>query len=334
MYCVLLALLHVATRSVTWNRATTEPTRGHRLAIRALDGALALCAVVTATIVATGGGVINVSGIAISATGLYTPVLLMTVLLVARLLITWRPILRLQVSPESRRLVGLAPYGIVAGLAALAPEVAGILVRMADGRFVAPRVFWRTSTPGVDLLAFIVPNPSHPLAPEALRTWLSGLNGGFVENVASIPWVVLGVVAVAVLVARWRVPWYWAGMAVTFASLALGPFVHVAGVNTFVPAPWSLLRYVPVIDAARAPARFTAPVMMAVAMVFALALAWLGRTYPRHRRAILSTVAVLLAAELWPAPRTLYSAAVPHIYDQIAADPRPGRVLGTAVRHP
>jgi len=35
----------------------------------------------------------------------------------------------------------------------------------------------------------------------------------------------------------------------------------------------------------------------------------------------------VLVFELWPAPRTLYSAAVSPIYERIAADPRPVRVL-------
>jgi len=36
---------------------------------------------------------------------------------------------------------------------------------------------------------------------------------------------------------------------------------------------------------------------------------------------------ILLVCELWPAPRTLYSAEISSVYDTIAADPRPVRVL-------
>ena len=42
---------------------------------------------------------------------------------------------------------------------------------------------------------------------------------------------------------------------------------------------------------------------------------------------ILSLATILLVAELWPAPRPLYSAAISPVYDTIAADPRPVRVL-------
>ena len=41
----------------------------------------------------------------------------------------------------------------------------------------------------------------------------------------------------------------------------------------------------------------------------------------------IATIAIALFIELWPAPRTLYSAAIPSIYQIIAADPRPVRVL-------
>ena len=42
-------------------------------------------------------------------------------------------------------------------------------------------------------------------------------------------------------------------LALGFAALALGPFVHVAGLNTYIPGPWALLRYVPVLGMARMP---------------------------------------------------------------------------------
>jgi hypothetical protein len=61
--------------------------------------------------------------------------------------------------------------------------------------------------------------------------------------------------------------------------------------------------------------------------LFAGALAALGRRYPQHRRLITATVGLCLLFELWPAPRTLYSAAIPSVYQTIANDPRPVRVL-------
>jgi hypothetical protein len=67
--------------------------------------------------------------------------------------------------------------------------------------------------------------------------------------------------------------------------------------------------------------------MLAVAVLFAAALEWFGRTYPRQRRLVLVTTAVLLLFELLPAPVTLHSAAAPRFYRQVAAAPENVRVL-------
>ena len=92
--------------------------------------------------------------------------------------------------------------------------------------------------------------------------------------------------------------------------------------------PWSVLRYVPVLGLVRSPGRFAVLVTMAVAVLFAQALAHVGRSHPDRRRRWLTAVGVLLAIELVPGPRTLYSAAIPALYSTIAADPRPDvRVL-------
>jgi hypothetical protein len=78
----------------------------------------------------------------------------------------------------------------------------------------------------------------------------------------------------------------------------------------------------------RSPGRFVVLVTMVVAVLFAQALAHAGRSHPDRRRRWLTAVSVLLAIELVPGPRTLYSAAIPALYSTIAADPRPDvRVL-------
>jgi hypothetical protein len=119
----------------------------------------------------------------------------------------------------------------------------------------------------------------------------------------------------------------WAAAGVFFALLATGPFLRIAGIDTYVPTPWALLRYAPLIGEARMPSRFGVLVILAVAILFAGALSALVQRYPQHRRRLLAAAAVLLAFELWPAPRRLYSAEIPPIYERIARDSRPVRVL-------
>jgi len=87
--------------------------------------------------------------------------------------------------------------------------------------------------------------------------------------------------------------------------------------------PWSVLRYVPILGLVRSPGRFIVLATMCLAVLLAQALAHLGRRYPERRRQILLGTAVLLAFELVPVPRTLYSAGIPALYQTIARDPRP-----------
>ncbi len=136
---------------------------------------------------------------------------------------------------------------------------------------------------------------------------------------------------IAIAVVAWALGWrpsrWWTGVTCAFGLLALGPFVHVGGANTFVPGPWALLRYVPIVGLARTPARFSVVMMLGATIVMASALAWLGARFPRQRVWLVVTTALLLIWELLPAPRPLYSAAVPAIYRHVASASPNTRVL-------
>jgi hypothetical protein len=116
-------------------------------------------------------------------------------------------------------------------------------------------------------------------------------------------------------------------LTLAFGALAAGPFLHVAGANTYIPGPWALLRYVPIVSATRTPARFAVVAMMAFSLLAGLALAHIGRRHPTRRPVLIAFVGLLLAFELSPWPRQTYSATVPEIYARIANDPREVRVL-------
>ena len=83
----------------------------------------------------------------------------------------------------------------------------------------------------------------------------------------------------------------------------------------------------PIVGAARMPSRFAIVAMLGVAVLFGLAIAAILQRRPQRRHWILGGLAVALAIELWPVPRTLYDATTPAIYGTVAADPRPVRVL-------
>jgi hypothetical protein len=321
VYCLMIAGIYVATTIARVTRAASPAPR--RPWIWLLD-VLIVCFAGLVTGLALGrGGDFKVLGISVQMRSLYTPVLVLTVLVTARLAAWWRPRL-MRVGPLPLKAI------VVAGLACagpLSPVLYGTVERLVDGSFVSPRIFWRSSPRGVDLLSFVTPNPTHPV-----MRWLAGdpqlsAPTRFVEYTASFSLVAVLVVIAAVWSAKYRpkAGWWW--LTIGFALLALGPFVYIAGVNTHIPGPWSLLRYVTPIGLARMPTRFAIVAALGLAMLMAGALAAIGAQWPRRRPAITALVAMLLAVELWPAPRTLYSATISPIYDTIAADPRDVRVL-------
>ena len=77
--------------------------------------------------------------------------------------------------------------------------------------------------------------------------WLAAKAGRYEEQVASFSLVGLLVIGLAGGDAEFRPSRFWLVVTLGFGLLALGPFIHVAGVNTYIPTPWTLLRYVPLL---------------------------------------------------------------------------------------
>ena len=322
VYCVLIAGFLLASAAVQLQRARGSLWPDVRW-YHAIDVLLVCLVGLIAGIVIRGGGRFEVLGLRVSMTHLYNPVLALTALVLVRLGLWLRP--RMTWSPVLPPLRAMVTVGAVCAVM-VAPVVATMGTRIADrDNWISPAVLWRSSAPGLDLLAFLLPNPLHPTWRGAFVKGLSESPGGFVENVASVPWTLIGVIAVAITIGV-RLPRRWIAWTGFFTLLALGPFITIGGIATYVPTPWALLRYVPVIGAARMPPRFAVLVVLGVAMLAAIAVRGLRRR-SRHPRLVLATVALLLVVEALPAPRILHSAAIPRVYEVIAADRRDVRVL-------
>jgi hypothetical protein len=324
VYCVLLGSIYVADQLVLVR--FQHPPAGRRRARVAVDVAIAaiVCAVMAVHVL--GGGQVAVGGLSVTMRSLYTPVLLLTILVLVRCGLVLGPRLSLKWPPRPDRIGWMLLAAGVSSVVLLWPVLVAVIVRAAEGRMPAVPVFWRSSAPGVDLAAFFVPNPNHPLAPSQLAAWEDGLPGRYIEAVASLSWVGFGVIAYA-----WRRGFrpnrLWLAITLGFLSIALGPFLHVGGVQTYIPTPWALLRYVPIIGQARMPTRFAVVVLMGFSVIVGMALTAIGRRDPSRRRIWLWGVGVALAFELLPAPRTLFPADIPAIYQTVAADPRRVRLL-------
>jgi hypothetical protein len=315
VYCLLIGAIFLAARVVAIHRS---PKAGRSIAVRwALDALILSLVGFISALAISGGWQLSIMGRPLPIHSLYTPVMALTCLVVIR--VAWE--LRASLLPT----IGLwqfLRFVIAAGVVAislLSPVLYATAVRIRTwGQLDPSRIFWRSSPAGVDLLATLLPNPNHPLAPAVFGDWLNSWPTRYVEGLVSVP-----LVAIAILCVAWRAGWvpsrWWAGLTALFGLLALGPFVHVAGINTYVPGPWAFLRYVPILGLTRSPTRFSVVVMLGVAILFATAMVALTRRYPAKRRLIVTTVGALLAFELLPAPRPIYSAAIPSIYEHVKA---------------
>lgn len=323
IYCLLIAAVFLCARTVSVQRAASSPRRAVPWA---LDVMMLCVAGLVVAMIISGGWQFNFLGRVARVRSLNTPVLVLSALALLRIAWRYRTHLEQVDGTHAWRIVRLATVAGVFAAIMLSPVLYAVTVRIAQDGFDPQRTFWRSSPRGVDLAAFLLPNPNHPLSPQAIQAFLTPRPDAYPENVASVPYVVA-----AVLIIAWRMGWIvprlWIGFAALFALLSLGPFVHIGGVNTFVPGPWALLRYVPMLGLARTPARFTTVLMLTLAVLFAEALCWIGSRAPARQRAILATVAVLLFFELLPVPRVLYSAEVPAVYRHVAAASDDTRLL-------
>ena len=324
VFCVLLGATLVVGPRLTLERRE----RTHHRVGRLLDLVILVVALIYVTIGVTGGASLRLGGVVIHARTLYGPALVLVVLGLARLATLVRV--------RGDRPAELVAPGMRAATAALllttatllSPLIVAVLRQFADRDPTGTATLWRSSPPGVDLLAFVLPNPNSPWFGAGVREWLTAQSGAFVENAASLPWIALAFVVGPVFFSRQlAAPRRWVGVGAVFAALALGPFIHVGGFNTCIPGPWALLRFLPVVGLARTPSRFSVVVTLALCVLFAHAVADLARRRPRLARVALAAVAIVVALEINPAPRQLYAADVSSVYRIIAADPRDVRVM-------
>jgi len=320
VYCLMLGMGFLVSHAVTITPALSR-ARGWK---RALTFAVVLAAIPVAGRLLTGGAAWQTGPWEISVRSLYTPVLVLTLLICVRALLRFRIQRSHEAWPQGMTAIWL---GVVA-LASASVLASPVLSAQAFGEAMdAAPVLWRSGPRGADLLALLLPHAGHPLMPDLVRSAFAQHPGGLIEQSASLSIVALLVIGLAWWRTSWRPSLRWSVAALAFGLMTMGPFIHVAGMNTYIPTPWTLVRYLPVISDARMPSRMAIVATMAVAMLFAAALsAWTSRA-GKARPWVLLAVAVLLCVDLWPAPRTLYSAGVPAIYERIAQDPRPVSVL-------
>ena len=168
VYCLLIGAVFLVARVFAIHGS---PQSGRARAVRWAVDVLLLCvAGLVVAIAITGGWTSTIFGHAISARGLYTPVLVLTTLALMRVAWHVRASPRPGAGHDAWRLAFLTVAAGLVTTALLSPVLYAIGLKITSGEF-APGVMWRNSPPGVDLLAFVIPNPNHPLTPD----WIAEL---------------------------------------------------------------------------------------------------------------------------------------------------------------
>ena len=175
------------------------------------------------------GGRLDFFGMPVSVRGLYTPMFLLTLLVLARVLITLGPHVSRVTLPNPRAIGAVIAAGLT-GAVVLSPALYGASQRVLDGTWVSPPIYWRSS-PARRRPAGVP--PAEPLAPAdglAHRLGAAGRADGLrrVHRVAQSGGAGGGGRRLASRPPSRRV----VTLTVGFALMALGPFIHVAGLNT------------------------------------------------------------------------------------------------------
>ena len=283
-----------AAVSVEFQRRPSWSSR-LRFALLAL---LALDAAVIATIAVTGGTSLDLGVTRVSIRGIRNPLTVFWLLL-ALWLVARHPLR----ASFRRRPGGTGPSGrpVLTALATAAVLTAPLWIALARvvtaGDYATQQVLWRSSPAGADVATLLLGHPRHLVWGGAVAGVYERLGIDLMEQSL---W--LGIIPLAVIVARRRA-WiatgdarFWLAIGLVFLVLSMGPFLRVAGVDTGLPLPQALLRYVPVFSNARIPGRAAVMVQLGVAVLFACAVAGTAR-----RRPAAVAIAAALLLETMPA---------------------------------
>lgn len=213
-----------------------------------------------------------------------------------------------------------ATFGIYAALNL--PLVGAILAGMRGGDYGTAPAPWRGGGNPTDLLQLVLPDAANPLWGGALAKLYAAL-GMAPASVSAVG--VLLLAAAAWLwrrrpADRWLRLWY-AASAFSFA-FALGPWLKVYGVHTYLPLPFYPVHLLPFFNNIQHGLRFNAFAVLFLAPVLARALDALRAAAPAKTRALVLPAAfALLALESAPPARALSSLEAPPIAVRLGERP-------------
>ena len=218
----------------------------------------------------------------------------------------------------------MAPLAAIASMAvvcvvAMVPLLERAWAIWRAGDYLTQPFVWRNAPPGVDAGALVLGNAFHSWWGEAVTRVYRELG---IDGLAPQIWLGVVVPAFLYLTARqWiahRAARVWLLWTMVFLVWAAGPFLRVFGIDTGLPLPQILMRYVPVLSNARLPAHVGVLVYLGVAMLLAFAIA---RSRGNRSMALAGGLAGLVLVEFIAAPRPIVMLSHPPLFERLAAMP-------------
>ena len=322
VYALVFALLVVVSRIVELDLG---PRRSRVTRLDSILLALAAIAIALTVLVWwSGGGVWRIGPLRVSLT---TGTNVRAVATALFLWWAWRR--RTWTINAARRQPSARPSAQLLGLTAaacallMAPILVHAVALWRAGQYVTQAYLWRSAPGGIDVAGVVAGNPFNPI----WGVWVRRVYDALRMDTFNDPlW--LGIVPLVLLLTRrdWMVvatARRWLLLTLAFLIWALGPFLTVFGVNTGLPLPQILLRFVPVVSNARIPAHAAVMVCLGTAVLLAFAMATSRRLRPPAASACVLAVVLI---DLLSAPFPLTPLEHPAFYDRLAARPA-GAVL-------
>jgi len=224
-----------------------------------------------------------------------------------------------------------------------APFILSVLPDFLDPAYAEPG--WGEGLKlSADLAGLVTTTPLHPLSDQdwlpELRAVVEGTGRFSDVNTLFLGYGILALALLGFVVCR-RQGWVWLGSALIFTVLSLGPLLTLYGQNRFnldglevtFPLPFTLLHYIPLINANRVPNRFGIPLTMSLAVLVGFAVSSVmyhvsraTHHAPRTMRHFLLLTSyflllLLLLFDQYSVPLPLSDARIPELYRQIGAEP-------------
>jgi hypothetical protein len=291
-----------------------------------VDGALLLVAALgfgaSLLIALTGGVVLEVGGVRLSLTTGTNLRALATLSLLCWLWRRWRPTLTMTLSlPRIAADSRMTALVLIVAAVLMTPIVASALDLWQQGQYVSRTYVWRSAPAGVDVGTVLTGNPFNGMWGDRVMR-LHAMLG--ISSFDGPLW--MGLVPVVLVMTRrsWRHredAALWLLVLGVFLIWALGPYLLVLGMNTGLPLPQTMLRYVPIASNAHIPGHAAVLVYLAVSVLLAIALAeW----RPARARSLTAALLATILVDFSPAPFPTFAPDRPRVYEHLALLPSGG----------